>query len=42
MYPTIKNQLDIEDRFRSTLREFVQNDVDYDVKFFAQKALQSF
>ena len=23
MYPTIKNQLDIEDRFRTTLREFV-------------------
>ena len=23
MYPTIKNQLDIEDRFRTTLREFI-------------------
>ena len=42
MYPAIKGQLDIEDRFRVMLREFVQNDSDQDVKYFAQKALQSF
>lgn len=42
MYPAIKGQLDIEDRFRVMLRDLVQNDPDYDVKYFAQKALQSF
>ena len=42
MHLAIKGQLDIEDRFRVMMREFVQNDPDYDVKFFAQKALQSY